>query len=274
MSSTTTSAPDTEELAQFRQRWKEELRQRGQPHPQEQPQQPQLRASSTSHATVTLPESPEAPTRQLPIHTNTVARPQRLNNALETYVQAVFEEQKGNHPEATRLYRNAFRLDPNVDKAYHREELSRQRQQLQSLAIPLSKAFSGLSFEPRDAHNDHDTGMTPTAPNRSLDVLVESWPATLSFEPENEAKPVHPNKLPEELIIYILCGFTNNLDTMAIERFGAVCRKARVLTLDNSIWRLDLCCLLLIMMLDGIYMQTFGGVRSCIASVGGSVGIT
>ncbi|KIJ55303.1 hypothetical protein M422DRAFT_219912 [Sphaerobolus stellatus SS14] len=209
MPSSPTAPPDTEELARFRQRWKEEIRSQHAPAP--------------AQAQVPAATGPTQPPVNAP-------RPARLRHALENYTSAVLEEQRGNYPEATRLYRNAFRQDPNVDKAYHREELLRQ--QGLPASDPLSKAFSHLTFSgPKDLppENEHV--------NHSLEIFLRSWPPGLRFEPENEAKRVPIAKLPDELIIHILFGFARNLDTSSIERFAMVCRRARVLSLDNSLWR-------------------------------------
>ncbi|KAJ3555380.1 hypothetical protein NM688_g2607 [Phlebia brevispora] len=73
---------------------------------------------------------------------------------------------------------------------------------------------------------------TPAVSGKLADILV-NWPHELSFEPEEEKEPVHIRLLPTELLLKIL----RYLDTTSLERFAAINRKARVLTLDTSIWR-------------------------------------
>ena len=200
------TAPDTEELAHFRKAWKEEIRERS--------QQP-LPGCSWGQAA-----------QSSPTHTS------RLKSALETYGLAVAEEQSGNHPEATRLYRNAFRLDPNVDKAYHREELTHQRQSyLPRSSLPMSLANLSLgdtkAFVPSQKLSN-----TPT-----LASLLQSWPQPLLFSPEDQAIGVPINSLPDELIVSILTYVALTLDVNSIERFASVCRRARILSLDMGVWR-------------------------------------
>ena len=200
---------DTEELAHFRKTWKEEIRERGQ---QAQQSLPGSSQSQTAHSSPTY----------IP----------RLKSALETYKLAVAEEQGGNHPEATRLYRNAFRLDSNVDKAYHREELSHQRQSHHSgPSLPVSVASLSLgdvkAFIPSQA----------VSSSSSLASLLDSWPQPLLFAPEDVAITVPINRLPDELIISILSNLAVSADANSIERFATVCRRARMLSLDMSVWR-------------------------------------
>lgn len=67
----------------------------------------------------------------------------------------------------------------------------------------------------------------------TLADIVSKFPETLSFEPEMDQEPVPLRKLPDELLIMILC----QLDTTSIERFAIVNRKARILALESSIWK-------------------------------------
>ena len=67
----------------------------------------------------------------------------------------------------------------------------------------------------------------------TLASFVASWPAGLTFDPENELEGVPLQKLPDELLVHILM----LLDHTTLERFATVNRKARVVTLDATIWR-------------------------------------
>lgn len=69
-----------------------------------------------------------------------------------------------------------------------------------------------------------------------LDSVVATFlqqEPTLSFAPEDETLPLAIKLLPEEILLEIL----HMLDSSSIETFALVCRKARVLTLESSIWR-------------------------------------
>ncbi len=56
---------------------------------------------------------------------------------------------------------------------------------------------------------------------------------TLTFKPEDETQPTSINILPEEILLEII----HMMNPSTIERFAHVCKKARVLTLESSIWR-------------------------------------
>lgn len=69
-----------------------------------------------------------------------------------------------------------------------------------------------------------------------LDTVVATFleqEPTLSFVPEDETQPLAIKLLPEEILLEIL----HMLDSSSIETFALVCRKARVLTLESSVWR-------------------------------------
>jgi F-box protein 9 len=57
----------------------------------------------------------------------------------------------------------------------------------------------------------------------------------LSFEPEDERVLSPLQRLPDELLVHIL----SYLGAAAIEGFALVSRKARIITLDATIWRSD-----------------------------------
>lgn len=73
----------------------------------------------------------------------------------------------------------------------------------------------------------------------TLATLLAGFPENLTFEPEvspiegGDAIPPPLSMLPDEVLVLVLC----RLDSAGIERFAAVCRKARVVSLDSAIWR-------------------------------------
>lgn len=194
--------------------------------------------------------------------------PPRLKLALELYSKATLEEQRGNLSEATNLYRRAFQLDSHVDKVHQLEETAREKTLLTKLenkgeesylpsastaatpSSPLSVThqFGQLNLESSESHlhQSHRPAKVVDTDNRefhhsrsfNLLPLVSSWIDPVpEFLPSDERRPVHLNKIPNELIIYILITFVWNTDAASIERFALVCRKMRSLTLDGSIWR-------------------------------------
>jgi F-box protein 9 len=67
-----------------------------------------------------------------------------------------------------------------------------------------------------------------------LAQVLKNFPENLVFEPDDEKEGLPPiNLIPDEVLLQIL----RILDYTTIERFAAVSRKARVLSLDSAIWR-------------------------------------
>jgi len=153
---------------------------------------------------------------------------------LTSYRLAVQHEQKGELDEALRLYRRAFRLDSHVDKAYHKEEL-------RNAAASLSSASSSIQ-----AHTEPSVEVLVTSVEKlavttvagkvatgKLADVVSEIPNDIEFSPENEKLDIPIRKLPDEVVALVL----RTLDHTSIERFATVSRKARLLSLDSSIWR-------------------------------------
>ncbi|KAJ7916231.1 hypothetical protein B0H13DRAFT_2323506 [Mycena leptocephala] len=116
----------------------------------------------------------------------------------------------------------AFRLEPNVDRAYHTQEM------LASINAAQTKA-------PSDSKSAESMNKLATTLQRAIAIKSgeDHGGSDLVFEPEDEQQPILLNVLPEELLILVI----RKLDHTSIERFAAVSRKARVLSLDPAIWR-------------------------------------
>ena len=194
--------------------------------------------------------SPPPIARKLAPRGTTAAMGPALQRAVEVYRKAILHEQRSELDDALRLYRTAFRMDPNVDRAYHLMEDEQQRRAtVASPPHPPHKAHhqktdSSGSAVDNLVHDLEGLGMgparIPVAHARgdgfvtgTLAGLVASWPDHLSFEPENEQEGVPIKTLPDEMLLLVL----RLLDHTSIERFARVNRKARVLTLDASLWR-------------------------------------
>jgi F-box protein 9 len=65
-----------------------------------------------------------------------------------------------------------------------------------------------------------------------IDTFIEQE-SSRKFMSEDETQPVAVNILPEEILVEII----HLLDFSSIENFARVCKKARILTLEPSIWR-------------------------------------
>jgi len=77
-----------------------------------------------------------------------------------------------------------------------------------------------------------------TTASQSLRHILASFPSEgISFRRDLETQPFVFDKLPDEIIIAILQSFVDTADTRSVERFANVSRKARLVTLEPSLWR-------------------------------------
>lgn len=246
---------EPEELRRFREEWKREVTQRTCPEDSVATSSSSVEQPLSSHAAGDVNDAPiiheispsTSSVLYLDRHTDFTSRfptaARNRNQALEVYSQAVQTESQGQLDIALALYRRAFRLDGNVDKAYHRAGLERELStDFGSLAIhtPRTDLASKGSHQEETNVTHLPSGVKSSKSARNaLHRILTTFPPfdQLSFEPELENQPVLLNKLPDELLVYIIRHFLGTVDTGSIERFGLVSRKARILTLDQSIWR-------------------------------------
>ncbi|KAI0075306.1 hypothetical protein K474DRAFT_1709112 [Panus rudis PR-1116 ss-1] len=203
--------------------------------------------STTTAAQPHVPISPPRATSHAPIPLE-LGHKQRA--AVDVYRQAIAMEQSGKLDEATELYRKAFRMHDQVDRVFR--TLEAQQQWIIEPTHHHPHPRDRHSHPPKHGHGHGRTSsrdMTHiTEGMRTMEVslrghkfkttslpsLISAWPYELTFEPEDEREPIAINKLPDELLLYIL----SFLDVTSIERFGSVNRKARLITLDPYLWRL------------------------------------
>ncbi|KAJ7917478.1 hypothetical protein B0H13DRAFT_2441779, partial [Mycena leptocephala] len=124
------------------------------------------------------------------------------------------------------LYRQAFRLEPNVDRAYHTQEMlaSINAAQTKPIGFEVAESMNKLATTLQRAiaiKSGEDTEALLRARSRASSRASSG----LVFEPEDEQQPILLNVLPEELLILVI----RKLDHTSIERFAAVSRKAREL---------------------------------------------
>lgn len=249
------------ELARFREQWKAEVRQRqtAASIPQTRPcsastiadrgVSPTRSDTNTKTATVNNTHSasesqalPRPATRAIagapnvPVlvsHGQSHLSP-TLARAVEVYRQAVFHEQQSQLDEALRLYRQAFRLDPNVDRAYFKEHelsaASSSGHKETSSTVKIDGVIRGAQ-----KLNVHEDGKDKSyVTSEFLAQVIKTFPEHLIFASEDEKEGRPPiNLIPDELMLKIL----QTLDHTTVERFATVSRKARVLSLDSAIWR-------------------------------------
>lgn len=154
-------------------------------------------------------------------------------HAVDVYRIAIRYEQDGLLDEALKHYRKAFRLDANVDAAYHREE----QRKLPSAVVPVrhqktTSIGKAVAIAGDSATMENDLNEDPW-PSGTLRKLIANFPSDLTFQPDNEQEGVPLNLVPDELLLQVL----RCLDTVSVARFAKTCRKALVVSLDSSIWR-------------------------------------
>jgi F-box protein 9 len=229
---------EPDELRNFRENWKREVEEK------KRLQQPRQDPAEPAAA---LPEQSSTPEASSAHHSGVL---RSRNNALEVYGRAVKHEQAGELDDALRLYRQAFRTDSNVDKSYHlKEQRARALEAISLTTTTVEENVENMAAVSimNTRTNSVVTGMVhmkpPSSPHHtkqqasgSLASILANFPMPSSFEPEDERELSPLQRLPDELLVYIL----RYLGAAAIERFALVSRKARVITLDATIWRSDL----------------------------------
>lgn len=252
------SEEESAELRQFREQWKEEVRRRreelqvqqqgtaaepsqhkapspetyAKPHtsPRAAPSETEAKPSATSSAAGASHKALHTSHDQSPL-SGSIAR------AVDIYRSAVQHEQESDLDEALRLYRQAFRLNPDVDRAYFKEEQRLQQLGRSTIGMGHRKTVSasrGEGTEGKDSRTTQPADAKESVHTHGiLSKVLEHFPEVLTFEPENDREGVPINMIPEELLLYIL----RNLDTTTLERFATASRRARLLSLDPSIWR-------------------------------------
>lgn len=206
------------------------------------------------------------PSGTAPFHVTTAPPLSRgSSSAVATYRQAVLHEQRGELDEALALYRSAFRSDSRVHEHYDREEMlgAILAQEIASLSSPNKAETFDPHSQPRfvlagDGFTLDDlskrlentlavqdmkdiAAQTPriqkdthgVVASRTLVLLLHNFPQELTFDPEEEGESVPLSILPDEMVVHIL----KFLDPNSLERFASINRKARVVSLDGSIWR-------------------------------------
>ena len=119
-----------------------------------------------------------------------------------------------------------------MDRAYSREEKVAAVLKSQQAAPKKDAAVDGLA-------KDFPTSVTITTNSKRataagvLADITSTYASDLTFVQDDEEQAVWLRLLPDELLVSIL----RRLDITSIERFALVCRKARMLSLDATLWR-------------------------------------
>jgi F-box protein 9 len=233
---------ETDELRDFRETWNREVQER-----KRQQQQQQSLQDSADPSTAAPKQTSTSESQAQETGTPERSGASRLrDDALGVYTRAVKHEQADELDEALRLYRQAFRMDSNVDKVYHlREQRAARILETTSLTATPPEQHNGKEavISVRSGSDAVAPRVVQTKPPSAhhldrqisglLAGIVAGFPRPLSFEPEDERAWSPLQRLPDELLVHIL----SYLGVAAIERFARVSRKARMITLDTTIWR-------------------------------------
>ncbi|BEI86619.1 hypothetical protein CcaverHIS002_0609060 [Cutaneotrichosporon cavernicola] len=228
---------------------------------------------SPTRAPAQLPRSPTKPTRAEAEGTettdlnsasasdsdSTMPFPQRrrTGDAVGLYTRAVEAEQGGRLSDALHLYRRAFRADENVDRLYAlsvrkaaaaapqiQEEKGEATPTPVDIVDPSAPDESEYTFTREvQVRPDYEREGSRVSPLTTLlEARVgdpESFPDSevgdpaLSFRAADNALPLPIATLPSEILNRILL----LLDVAALERFGASCWRARLLTAYSAAWK-------------------------------------
>lgn len=134
-------------------------------------------------------------------------------------------EATGALDDALALYRRAFKIDSTVDRAYER---SLQREQRHSPTISTLPAL---------LQNFSISDKTAAAAISTKSIIANLISEPVAFQAEDETAPVPIQRLPPEMIVYVLRLFGCLCDYTSIESFARVSRKARLISLEPSVWR-------------------------------------
>lgn len=253
------STEEPEELKRFREQWKAELQHRRQEQTVQPTAEPSTNGATSSSSThtestavhhdhpVKLSDLVEPTLSGINYATTGTAGARR--KAVDVYREAVRCEQASKLDEALRLYRQAFRMDSNVDRAYHYAEqqahgpskkppLHKKTASTDAQVDALAKSVAAVKVSdvpqtPRIFDSSHVIENGAGNITGTLAGVIKEFPELLGFEPEEEKEPLHLAKLPNELLTHIL----RFLNITSLERFALVNRKARLLTLDSTYWR-------------------------------------
>lgn len=253
------SAEEPEELKRFREQWKAEVQRKRQEQTAHPPTEPFITGATSSTSThtestpahddhlVKLSDLVEPTSSGVNYATTGTAGVRR--KAVDVYREAVRCEQASKLDEALRLYRQAFRMDSNVDRAYyyaeqqangtskkstlHKKTASTDAQ-VDALANGVAAVkVSDVPHTPRIFDSSHVIENGAGNITGTLAGVLKEFPESLGFEPEEEKESLHLAKLPNELLTHVL----RFLNITSLERFAQVNRKARLLTLDSTYWR-------------------------------------
>ncbi|KAL7414818.1 hypothetical protein BDY24DRAFT_414023 [Mrakia frigida] len=251
-----------QELEDFRARWKTEVGSRRPPPSAPSPSSSSLQPSNPPQSSSNTLLSPTSNSSHLPNPLSPSKNQSNLpalsvqheltssSSALEIYTLAAEMEASGQLGEAVKLYQRAFRLDDNIDRVYNalkrRADLHHppSSHTLSSVAPPSSSTSEAATFDFKTQFQtgpDFDTVAEPSFdPTAELEESFNQLGQ--HFVAEDETQEVLLNRLPNEVLLVVLRTLGKAGDWATIVRFGLVCKKAFLLSKEQTIWR-EICSL-------------------------------
>ena len=120
-----------------------------------------------------------------------------------------------------------------MDRAYSREEKVAAVLESQQVASKKDAVVDSLAKDLSTSVTITTNSKRASAAGAVLAHIISQFPSDLIFAQDDEKQSVWLRLLPDELLVSIL----RRLDVTSIERFALVCRKARMLSLDATLWR-------------------------------------
>ncbi|KAI8070056.1 hypothetical protein BC940DRAFT_332050 [Gongronella butleri] len=224
------------DLEEFRAEWRREVAHR------KNDALPSVSSLSLRDDPPAAPKRPPAPDHEsLSGDDGAPASPEQVQSpqsALEYYVQAVEQEQRGQLGQALANYRHAFRMKDNVDQEYKKLLLTDAKAVHPSLpgAAPSSSGNTDVFRHtvPIAAEYEHDKDAKWHDPLESLVDAFSSEDTTM--QPRVDYKPVHLNKLPNEMIATVM-KHSMLMSLASFPQLAVVCKRMFLLTRSASIWR-------------------------------------
>ncbi|XP_050537259.1 F-box only protein 9 [Daktulosphaira vitifoliae] len=139
------------------------------------------------------------------------------DNAKAWFLKGIECERDGNHYEATRYYRRAFRLDSDIEDKITDDDLVGLR--------------DDNSSKESDSDNDYDI-------EENLYIRFQKMIGPQICFPEYNQQTTHFSALPTELILYIFRWVvSSDLDLRTLEICSSVCRGWYMYARDSELWR-------------------------------------
>ncbi|KAJ3093050.1 F-box only protein 9 [Quaeritorhiza haematococci] len=244
---------EQDELEAFRQRWRAEVQRARQASAsatssttsdsqQQQTKSPKPTPKAAAKATATAPASPSAQlvpisekaVKSVDATTGAVASPP---SALAIYARATRYERMGNLSAALADYREAHRLDANVEEAYRKAYVSG------TLNIAVADhdthhPSNDPTFFTYYNFDDHTTTSTSdTRAESELDKLVKQFELMdIAFQPHRANKKGFFSALPSEIVLQCI-KWAMYRDLSSYFSLSLVCRKMFLLTQEKTLWR-------------------------------------